>query len=55
MRRGHALQGLQGLIGSPFLPEADRGIEHDDEHDDERVSKVADQSRQNRRPAAPRS
>jgi hypothetical protein len=32
-----ALQGLQGLIGASFLPEADRGIKHGDEHDDERV------------------
>ncbi len=48
VRRGHALQCLQGLVGAPFLPEPDRGIEHDDQHDDQRVGQVSDQPGQNR-------
>lgn len=42
LRRGHALQSLQGLVGLPFLPEANDGVQHHDEHDDQRVSQVAD-------------
>ena len=49
LRRRQLLQRLQGLVGAPFLPEADGRVEQHDQQDDHRAGQVADQARQHRR------
>ena len=46
--RGHLLQGRERLLGLRFLDHADDRVEHDDDHDGDRVDVFAQQQRDER-------